>query len=210
MEWGASRKSLQRIYSALIRSAFDYGCIIYGSASKSFRKNPRKKVETVQVQSLRICCGAFRSSPILTLQVEVGEMPISSRKCNLTMNYWINVKGHSELHPVKDILKDCWEYGNNNIKSFGWTATRDATILGISEISVSPSVVIPKVPPWLLSKPQVDFHLQYMVKNEKTISKEVIVQQYLDLNYSSMLHIFTDGSKDPTSGNTAAAVYIQR
>ncbi len=25
-----------------------------------------------------------------------------------------------------------------------------------------------------------------------------------------MLHIFTDGSKDPTSGNSAAAVYIQR
>ncbi len=57
-------------------------------------------------------------------------MPISLRKLKLTMNYWIHVKGHSELHPVKDILKDCWEYGNNKIKSFGWTASRDATILG--------------------------------------------------------------------------------
>ncbi len=45
-----------------------------------------------------------------------------------------------------------------------------------------------------------------MVKNEKSISKEVIVQQYLDLNYSSMLHMFTGGSKDPTSENSAAAV----
>ncbi len=49
-----------------------------------------------------------------------------------------------------------------------------------------------------------------MVKNEKSISNEVIVQQYLDLNYSSMLHIFTGGSKDPTSGNSAAAVYIHK
>ncbi len=90
------------------------------------------------------------------------------------------------------------------------TLTNPRAQEGITEISVSPSVVIPNIPPWLLPMPQVDFHLQYMVKNEKTISKEVIVQQYLDLNYSSMLHIFTDGSKDPTSGNSAAAVYIQR
>ncbi|XP_052421445.1 uncharacterized protein LOC127964936 [Carassius gibelio] len=206
MEWGASRKSLLRIYSALIRSAIDYGCIIYGSASKSLIK----KVEIVQAQSLRICSGAFRSSPVSAIQVEVGEMPISLRKFKLTMNYWINVKGHSELHPVKDIFKDCWEYGKNEIKSFGWTATRDATILGITEISVSHSVVMQNIPSWMLPMPQVDFHLQYIVKNEKTISKEFVVQQYLNQNYSSMLHFFTDGSKDPVSGNSSAAVYIQR
>ncbi len=49
-----------------------------------------------------------------------------------------------------------------------------------------------------------------MVKNEKSISNEVIVQQYLDLNYSLKLHIFTGGSKDPTSGHSAAAVYIHK
>lgn len=134
MEWGASRKSLQRIYSALIRSAIDYGCIIYGSASKSLIK----KVETIQAQSLRICSGAFRSSLISAIQVEVGEMSISLRKFKLTMNYWINVKGHFELHPVKDILKDCWEYGNNKIKSFGWTATRDATIWVLQKSQLVP------------------------------------------------------------------------
>ncbi len=81
------------------------------------------------------------------------------------MNDWIHVKGHSELHPVKYILKDCCEYGNNKIKSFGWTATRDATILGTKKNSGCPSVVIPKTPPWLLPMPQVDFYLQDMVKN---------------------------------------------
>lgn len=106
MEWGASRKSLQLIYCALIRSVIDYGYIIYGSASKSWIK----KVETVQAQALRICCGAFRSSPISVMQVEVGELPISIRKLKLTMNYWINIKGHTEIHPVKEIIKECWEY----------------------------------------------------------------------------------------------------
>lgn len=206
MEWGACRKSLQRIYCALIRSVIDYGYIIYGSASESWIK----KVETVQAQSIRICCGAFRSSPLSALQVEVGELPIGLRKLKLAMNYWVNIKGHTETHPVKEILKECWEYGNDDIRSFGWTANKDAMNLGITDIPVSPSVVMPNIPPWLLSMPQVDFHLQYKFKNEKTIHKEVVVQQYLDQAYSSMLHIFTDGSKDPASGHTAAAVYIQR
>lgn len=100
--------------------------------------------------------------------------------------------------------------GNDSIRSFGWTANKDARNLGITEIPVSPTVVIPNIPPWFFPTPQVDFHLQYKIEKKKSIPKDVVVQQYLDQAYSSMLHIFTDGSKDPTSGHTAAAVYIQR
>ncbi len=91
--FGQQRPCLQQIYCALISSVIDYGYIIYGSASKSWIN----KVETVQAQALRICCGAFRSSPISAMQVEVGELPISIRKLKLTMNYWINIKGHTEI-----------------------------------------------------------------------------------------------------------------
>ncbi len=56
VEWGAYRQSLKRVYSALIRAAIDYGCMVYSSASKS----QLLKVEAIQSQSLRICCGAIR------------------------------------------------------------------------------------------------------------------------------------------------------
>ena len=37
--WGADRKVLLRLYRALIRSKFDYGCIVYGSASVYVKAN---------------------------------------------------------------------------------------------------------------------------------------------------------------------------
>ena len=36
-EWGADRKVMLRLYrSKLVRSKLDYGCIVYGSAHKSY------------------------------------------------------------------------------------------------------------------------------------------------------------------------------
>lgn len=43
-------------------------------------------------------------------------MPVSIRRFNLTMNYWNNIKGKAETLPVKEMLKDCWEYGNGNMQ----------------------------------------------------------------------------------------------
>ena len=36
-EWGADRKVMLRLYRTLIRSKLDYGCIVYGSARKTYR-----------------------------------------------------------------------------------------------------------------------------------------------------------------------------
>ncbi len=40
------------------------------------------------------------------------------------------------------------------------------------------------------------------------IPTDLVVQQYLMQEYYSVLQVFTDGSKEPESGRTAAAVYI--
>ncbi len=78
-DWGASSQSLERIYSAVIRSSIDYGSIVYCSANKTLLK----KVEVVQSKALRICSGAFRTSPVNALQVEMGEMPLELRRLQL-------------------------------------------------------------------------------------------------------------------------------
>ncbi len=115
VEWGACRQSLKRVYGALIKAAIDYGCMVYSSASKS----QLLKVEAIQSQALRICCGAIRSSPITAVQVEMGEMPLEFRRLKLKMRYWINIKGHSDSHPIKKVLKNCWEYEYKNLSSIG-------------------------------------------------------------------------------------------
>ncbi len=116
VEWGACRLSLKIVYCTLIRPSLDYGSIIYRFASES----TLKKIETIQNQALRTCCGAFKASPIAAMQVEVGEAPLFLRRYKIRRNYWVNLKGHKESHPVKRVIEECWEHGNKTL--FGVTA----------------------------------------------------------------------------------------
>lgn len=72
MTGGAERETLLMIYRAMIRSTLDYGCVVFGSASKSVLE----KLDRLQAKALRICCGAFRTTPIPALLVEMGEAPL--------------------------------------------------------------------------------------------------------------------------------------
>ncbi|XP_016409773.1 RNA-directed DNA polymerase from mobile element jockey-like isoform X2 [Sinocyclocheilus rhinocerous] len=204
-EWGASCQSLKRIYGAVIRSNIDYGSVVYSSANKILLK----KIEVIQNQALCICCGAFRSSPVASLQVEMGELPLEQRRFQLRLRYWYGVKGHLENHPVKLILKDCWEYEYKEITSFGWVVRKEANSLELKDHEIAPSVAIPAIPPWLFPMPLIDLQIHKVIKKpEMNMPTEVVVQQYIKQEYYSVLQVFTDGSKEPESGRTAAAVYI--
>ncbi|GBN93803.1 RNA-directed DNA polymerase from mobile element jockey [Araneus ventricosus] len=61
--WGASRTSLLRVYRAAILSKMDYGCVIYGSA----RQSVLKILDPIHHSALRLCSGAFRTSPVESL-----------------------------------------------------------------------------------------------------------------------------------------------
>ncbi|GFW05484.1 probable RNA-directed DNA polymerase from transposon X-element [Trichonephila clavipes] len=65
--WGADRTSLLRVYQAIVLSRIDYGCVVYGSACNS----TLKKLDPVHHMALRICSGAFRTSPVQSLYVTV-------------------------------------------------------------------------------------------------------------------------------------------
>jgi len=54
----------------MIRPVIDYRCIVYSSASAL------KTINIIQSQALQISCGAFRTSPIPAMQVEMAEMPL--------------------------------------------------------------------------------------------------------------------------------------
>ena len=54
-DWGASCSALKTIYVAMIRSVFDYGCIVYGSAAVSLLR----KLDVIQAKALRVCSGAL-------------------------------------------------------------------------------------------------------------------------------------------------------
>ena len=151
-KWGASRSSLKTIFLASIRSVLDYGCMVYGSAVKSLLG----KLDVMQARALRICCGAIRTSPVATLKVEMGEMPFGIRTKQLMANYWVNLKGHNESHPTKEVLWTNWNIGKYKQDNLGRIGNEIAQEMGVFDIELSPTVVIPVVAPWMLNQPYID------------------------------------------------------
>jgi len=197
--------SLKHIYIALIRSTFDYACITFSSAAKSHLQ----KLDLVQTQALRLCSGAFKTSSIPALQVEVGEMPLSLRRLQLAMVYWVNLQGHKQDHPTKPVLNACWEHGRKQLNSFGWVGNNQAEKLGIAELNHSSTVALSAIPPWVFPLPIVDLEISKILKQYKEYGViNDVVKQYLGINYNNSIQIFTDGSKDPSTGKTGAAVYV--
>ena len=93
--WGADRKVLLRLYRALIRSKLDYGFIVYSSARPSYIK----RLDTVHNQGLRLCLGAFRTSPVHSLYVEANEPPLGMRSTRLCLQYCVKLISH-EVNPA--------------------------------------------------------------------------------------------------------------
>ena len=83
--WGADRTTLLKLYRSLVRS--DYGCIIYGSARKSYLQ----MLDPIHNQGLRLALGAFRTSPVASLYVEADEPSLYSRREKLSLQYAIRL-----------------------------------------------------------------------------------------------------------------------
>ena len=106
--WGADRTTLLKLYRSLVRSKLDYGCIIYGSARKSYLQ----MLDPIYSQGLRLALGAFRTSPVASLYVEADEPSLYSRREKLSLQYAINQILLMKLHSHQIILI----YMNKNLK----------------------------------------------------------------------------------------------
>ena len=87
-DWGADKSVLLNLYRSLIRSKLDYGCIVYDSARASYLK----MLNTIHHQGLRLALGAFRTSPVESLYVEAGELPLEQRRIKLSLQYITKLK----------------------------------------------------------------------------------------------------------------------
>ena len=85
--WGADRVTMLRLYRALIRSKLDYGCMIYSSANPYILNT----LDSVHNEGIRICTGAFKSSPISSLYAETGEPSLSTRRAKLTIQFFTHI-----------------------------------------------------------------------------------------------------------------------
>ena len=117
--WGADGTTLLKLYRSQVRSKLDYGCIIYGSARKSYLQ----MLDSIHNQGLRLALGAFRTSPVASLYVEADEASLYSRREKLSLQYAIRLAAnpsnptHKVTFPPNYV--DFYEQKPKAIKSFG-------------------------------------------------------------------------------------------
>jgi hypothetical protein len=87
-DWGADSTTLLRLYHYVVRSKLDYGCVVYGSARASYLES----LDRVQNATLRVCLGAFRTTPVSSLHVEANELPPRLKNRKLALQYIVKLK----------------------------------------------------------------------------------------------------------------------
>ena len=87
-EWGADQDILMRTYHLIIRPKLDYGCVIYNSASEQ----PLNTLNAVLNEAMRICSGAFKTTPVECLHVVANEPSLCEHQKVLTIHYFFTTK----------------------------------------------------------------------------------------------------------------------
>ena len=196
-EWGADRKFMLRLYRSLVRSKLDYGCIVYGSARKSYLQ----MLDHVHNQGIRLCLGAFRTSPVVSLYVDAHEPCLGARRAKVYLQYASNIKSLPK-HPTHDTVFD-----NKYMKLFDSKPNANCTFFGLhikqfftasniefSDILETTSYFV--LPPWCIKPPKIVLDLVHLKKD--CTDAYVYQQLFMEIRdrYRDHIPVYTDGSRD--------------
>ena len=205
MDWGADSIVLLRLYRALIRSKLDYGCIVYGSARQSYIA----MLDTIHHQGLRICLGAFRTSPVQSLYVEADEESLCRRREKLSIQYGIRIKSTPQNPVYKTIFhpKCGNRFGDkpNTIPTFGIRLK-----ILLDNCNIDTSIIAPNnyyaIPLWNIPTPLMRYDLKTLKKSDTNPIEYIARYNDIRNEFSDYDYIYTDGSvMDDKVG--CAAVY---
>uniref|UniRef100_A0A667ZNI8 RNase H type-1 domain-containing protein n=1 Tax=Myripristis murdjan TaxID=586833 RepID=A0A667ZNI8_9TELE len=88
-----------------------------------------------------------------------------------------------------------------------WANKEKAAEIGICNMKVGPTICWPEIPQWLWPEPEVDLSIKNKI-NERRGDAPKIVQEHQYEIWGDSVYIYTDGSKDPSSGKAAFGMYI--
>ena len=199
--WGARRQIMLMLYKALVLSKIDYGSPIYGAASEATLKS----LDSIHTRGLRLCSGAFKSSPNSSVLCESGEPPLSLHRNLVIMRSALKVL--STDSPTKKLFQIPDIFINNHVPPFPIRANRLFEATNIN-ITLHPPPAFP--PPWIIKKVKICSQLYYLSKKYNTTPSHH--RQYALEHIQRKGHhhaIFTDGSKSSEGVGSAAVSSLQ-
>ena len=189
-DWGADKRSLLKLYDSVCRSKLDYACQIYSSACKT----KLKELDVVHNQGLRICTGAYRTSPVESIYVDANELPLDLRREELGLRYRTRIKS-SPQNPSFKVLAACNSHRFQKPRSSKPFQIRLNEMVEDNHLKRQKiqEVHYPEIAPWFV--PEIECCKKQISK--KNQSPEEIKARFLDHDETHLgdVKIYTDGSK---------------
>ncbi|GFX50068.1 putative RNA-directed DNA polymerase from transposon X-element [Trichonephila clavipes] len=157
-----------------------------------------KRLDTIHHSALRICSGAFRTSPVTSLYVVCHQPPLELRRRQLSANYFIRAMSVPS-HPLKPFalaigLTRLYETRSFNIKPFSERARAVLNDAHLNNINIQENNIL-AFPPWDI---QIFNYSNPFSDYDKAGTVDVIYQQLFSFyrsKYSKYIPVYTDGSK---------------
>ena len=209
VHWGANRALLLRYYQAAIESKLKYGAEVYGSASPSLLK----KLNIIQNAAIRICLGAFRSSPIAALLAETGLLPLHLQRELQVTKYLLKVSTYPRSHPLYNLYysfldSPCLHNWGTRHQPFIVRAISHYLTQGISIPQFSPGSALTPLSPSCFSQIFFGFSLEKWNRRNTPQEGQQLFFHLFNTNYIDFFPIFTDGSKITAPASTSSAIYL--
>ena len=145
---------------------------MYGSARKSYLQ----MLDPIHNQGLRLCLGAFRTSPVESLYVDAHEPCLGARRAKLSLQYASKIKSLPK-HPAHNAVFDnkymkLFDARPNAIRTFGLRIKQllTASNIELSDILETPSYFIS--PHWCIKPRKIVLDLVHL-KKDRTIYQQL-------------------------------------
>ena len=205
-QWGADTSTSMRIYSAVVRPMIDYGSVVYGSANRA----TLARLEVVANEAMRIATGAFKSTPVSSLQVLTNEPPLDSRRQELMLRYYYKIRSIIQSPAHNSIA-------NNDLRVFletrpskePTTIMRIQRAIGRYALPTQPVLVsrIARQYSWDRELPELELRMRSVGKTDMpSVLHRAVFEEVIEEDYRDWSIIYTDGSK-MDQGVGAAAVF---
>ena len=191
--WGSDRNTLLILYKALVLSKLSYGCEVYSSASSRHLAI----LDSVHHGGIRLATGAFKSSPILSLLVDAGEMPLESHIQSLIVRYWYRIQRLPSSLAYKTIKSVAhfifYDTHPRYPKPFGYRVKSILADFNLPQGKVN-NFRFSSTPPWIMPVVKFCRYFKGIKRNMSDVEIRAIFLEH-ESEHSESCRIFTDGSK---------------
>ena len=127
-------------------------------------------LDPIQNHALRLCLGAYRTSPASSLCVESNEPPLYFRRKKLSLQYCLKLSSNYNNPAYTTVFNSkfhsVFERKPTQLPPLAMRVSGDLQAVGFKKSDVITSA-IPSTPPWLLTRPAVNFTLHCSDKSNK-------------------------------------------